>query len=169
MKSINVTEMPRRMNELWKWVAALDAWDYCDASLICSLIENNDIPEEFKSPISDILSGKRKQKKKAAAKLKIPASERMILAYHVSAVIGIANDIRYSTLDPSDLTVTPGAVSVGNYKAIEPIEIIKDLELASRDAIKEGANQANTSTETIENLLRDLRNKINSWPDLSWP
>jgi hypothetical protein len=168
MKTANYDEMPARMNDLWEWIVALDSWDYCDASLLCTLVENNVIPDEFKQPISDIVSGKRKQKKKAAAKLKISAADRMRVAGSVSAILGLIDVIKYSALDPSDDGAKAGAVAVGNYKAIEPIDIIREVEAEGRNAIVSTAAELNVSTETVENLLRDLRVKIKAWPNLSW-
>lgn len=148
------------MNELWDWVIALDAWDYCDPKPLSELVKSVPIPLEFLQAVSEIIEGKRKPNKKAAAKLKIPASERMKIAGSLSLILSIVDKLKHDVIYPEG----KGVIGIGAEQRREPIDVMRELELEQRQAIIEASNELNVSVETVENLLRDLRQKINSWP-----
>lgn len=159
MRVTNFLDIPSRMNDLWVWVVALDAWDYCDPKPLSDLIKSDPIPHEFLQAVTEIIEGKRKPNKKAAVKLKIPASERMKIAGSISLILGITNCIKYDAKDTYS-----GIEQIAERECKEPIEVLRELELNSRQEIIDSSNELNVSVETIENLLRDLREKINNWP-----
>lgn len=148
-------DMPERMQQLWQWVIALDAWDWGNPLPLSDAIKREPIPPEFVEPIAELILGKRKPKpKKATAKAKLPADERLKIAASVSTIIWLTNRLRSISAEIGE-RLKPGK---------EPIEIIRALEDEKRDAIHQAALDLGVSTETIENLLRDLRGKIAKWP-----
>lgn len=157
--------MPARMNELWPWVMALDAWEYCDSEPLSALIKDCEVlPKEIAPAISEIVSGKRKQNKRGAAKLKIEAAERMKLAGCVSVLMGLIDTMKFECLN--DDLVPDGMEGMADRICKEKIDIKSELENDAKNVIQETADEFNVSTETIENLLRDLRKKIKAWPSV---
>lgn len=164
MRVANFPNMPSRMNDLWPWVMALDAWDYCDPSPLSELVKKWPIPDEFKGAVSDIIAGRRKQKRKAAAKLKIAASERMKLAAFLSTGLDVVGSFTMRGTIPSLDDIADKCIV--NPKIVEPKKVVDWLNKEKREIIELGASEAGVSTETIEDLLRDLREKINKWPSV---
>jgi hypothetical protein len=160
LRTINFLDIPSRMNDLWEWIIALDSWDYCDPIPLSELILQKEIPLEFKQAISDIVSSKRKPNKKAAAKLKIPASERMKIAGCISLTFGLIDALKFDALYPEG----KGAVGIGAMQMREPIDVLRELEGEQRQEIGRVAIELRVSCETVENILRELRRKIESWP-----
>ncbi len=148
------------MRDTWYWVVAIDAWDYCDPEMLATIIVEEPIPEEFKPIVADIISGKRKPNKKAAAKLKIPARERMRIAFFISVELGMIDVSKYDVIHPEG----KGVVGIGAKYGMEPIDVQRRLEKQARDIIRHYSEEFNVSQETIENLLRDLRKKMETWP-----
>jgi hypothetical protein len=156
MKVKNTGQMPSRMRDLWPWVVALDAWDYGDVEPLAELVNTSEIlPPEFAPVIAKIISGKRKQKRNAS-KLKIkPARERMSIAIQLSSRIALFNFFQFGALE-----------GMADRQGIEPIEVKKDIQEKTRQVVKNASTDLGISTETIENLLRDFRKKINDWPSV---
>jgi hypothetical protein len=156
VKNFSSWDLPPDMQENWKWVCALDAYDYDDPEPLSKLITSSEqIPKMLRKAVVDIIQGKRKPNKKAAAKLKVPASERMRLAGTVSCVLGIIDTFKYEGLD-----------SIASDNMQEPIDLLREMEMEAKELIKQAANDVDVSTETIENLLRDFRKKIEDWPNV---
>jgi len=161
MRTTNFFDMPTRMNDLWGWVVAFDSWDYCDPEPLSEmLLKEQTIPPEFLQAFADIVTGKRKSKKKAAAKLKIPARERMKIAGSISLVLGLVHAFKFDAINPEG----KGSVGIGAQQGREPSEILRELESEHRETIESACKELAVSQETIENLLRDLREKIDRWP-----
>lgn len=161
MRTTNFINMPIRMNDLWKWVVALDSWDYCDPEPLSELLlKEHTIPPEFLQPLADIISGKRKPNKKAASKLKIPPRERMKIAGSISLVLGLVNALKFDAIYPEG----KGSVGIGAQQGREPQEVLRELESKHRRTMESARKDLDVSPETIKNLLRDLRRKIDNWP-----
>jgi len=158
-------DLPDDMNNAWPWVCAIDAWDYNDAAPLAELISIENIPEPLRPIVANIVGGVRLQKKKAAAKLKIPASERMKVAASLSCVLGLCDTIRLDIIDTS-YPGMKGAVMLSYRGVQDPIDIITEMRKESAGAVQLAMEEFGVSTETIENLLRDLRKKINNWPNV---
>lgn len=154
MKVVN--SIPNRMLELWPWVMALDAWDYCDPNPLSELVKKWPIPDEFKGAVSDIIAGRRKQKRKAAAKLKIAASERMDVARKAMVSVSISNFFGQKQF----------TAAVSDRDAIEPKDIVGRNRKTKELEMNYFANSCGVTVETIKDLLRDLREKINKWPSV---
>jgi hypothetical protein len=158
-KTINSGDLPKSMNVHWKWVCALDSWEYGSPEQLSELVKVEPIPDEFKNAVSEILLGNRKPKNRAAAKSKIPASERMKIAATISCVLWLIDELKFGS-DEDQTIIEKQADKLG----IEPIEVLGGLNDKARKIIKKSAEDLGVSTETIENLLRDLRLKIKNWP-----
>ncbi len=163
-RTINYPDAPPRMQELWHWVTAIDAWDYKDAAPLAELVVKEDIPHEFKSVVSNILLGVRKQKRAS----KIPANERMEIAKVISAMFYMIDDLRYGKVCASyGLGDDSGAsIVAAEQKGLEPEELMSKLHSTHAKQLQDAAQQLEVSVETIENLLRDMRKKIQSWPNV---
>jgi predicted DNA-binding protein (UPF0251 family) len=59
-----------------------------------------------------------------------------------------------------------GLEGMADKQGIEPIEVKKDLQEKTRQVVKNASTDLGISNETIENLLRDFRKKINDWPSV---
>ena len=149
---------PARFSELWDWIAALDAWDYCDPEPLEKMIHREPIPEELRKAICDIISGRRQQKRKAAAKSKVPAAKRMHLAHLFSVVSGMRERI---VSDPEMLD------RFAEREGTEPREFIQIFDKTAKFVRRHMAEtEYGISDETVENLVRDVRQKIRDWPDV---
>lgn len=153
---------PMRFNKVFHWIAALDAFDYCDPEPLEQLLRGDEtIPPEVRSALADILGGKRKPNKKAAAKLKVPATERMKIAGSISAVLSVIDVIKYGGTDG---TFRRALEIAAERRRREPVEVLRSLEAEARNFVAESAAELGVSVETIEVLLRDLREKIRKFP-----
>lgn len=150
------------MRELWHWIVAVDAYDYCDPEPLSDLIVKEQIPTEFIQAVANIISGKRKPNKKAASKLKIPARERMKIAGAISVNLGLIDGFKFDAINPEGIGVT----GIGAREGREPIDVKRDLESEARELMHSCCENLNISQETLENLLRDMRKKIKMWPDV---
>lgn len=164
--SIGDVGIPQRLKDLWKWVIAIDAWVYCDPEPLAKLILDEDIPPELKPTIVKIISGDKKQNKKGAQKLKIPAKKRMEIAYTVSGMLHFVDDFRYAKVGEAGYEGMSLSQYVGDRKGLEPIELANDLNSCYKEIFDITTNHFNVSRATVENLLRDLRTYIKNWPDI---
>lgn len=141
------------------WVAAIDAWDYCNPTPLSEMILNHPIPVELRHVLASIASGERKQNKRGAAKLKIDADQRMLIAASFlsllvipKAVLSGRTHIKYS--------------DVADREGVEPIELRRKYDAYVRKMYSKIAASAGISVESLENLVRDLREKANRYPNI---
>ncbi|MBE0414838.1 hypothetical protein [Yoonia sp.] len=156
----------------WAWVVALDAYDFCDPQPLAALIEKKVIPDELRNQVSKIITGERKPNKRAAAKLSVPASERLVLAAHVSICLGLIDALKNASaashwdggdwVDEDDTILSMQASRYGK----EPIELKRELEKEQSELMRQSAQDHGISIETLENLLRELRKKQQNYPDV---
>ena len=157
----------RKILAVWDWIAALDAFDFADPEPLDRLLaECEEIPEFMHKHLSDIVAGRRKPNKKAAAKLKIPARERMKIGATLSGVLGVMDKFRGEMFDPDTLTVRPAMEVSADRRGVEVIDAVRSLEGKRRRAIDAAMREFNVSEETVENLLRDVREKIRNFPEV---
>ena len=154
--------MTRRIAEVWPWIVALDAWTFCDAEPLAELINSKTIPVEITPAIAELVSGKRKQNKRGAAKLKIDPKVRMEIGWHASRELDMIERMKFDDHFYKIKDVGGQADILG----IEPIEAINELNEKARKIIHSLAVAYDVSTETIENLVRDYRKKIKDWPSV---
>ena len=170
MRVKNYQDMPLTMDKAWKWVVAIDAFDYDCPEGLADLLRTEPIPDELRPIIASIVAGDRKPNRKAAAKLKIPAAERMQIAGTLSVVLGLVDELRYETIDPWHFPGYKGvamfSMCVRRGQLRDPGEISRDLEHEAQQAIELAAKDLGVHVETIENLLRDFRRKIENYPNI---
>ncbi len=166
-------EYDRRFDENIEWVMALYCYDLCDGNPLAELIAQKTIPEELCPAIADIVSGKRKPNKRAASKLKNTPKEKIDAAVAVSTVLGLLDDLQYGKdfylgLDDDGNELARGKLteSVADRRGEEPIAIIRRLNEKKKQVIEIAAKNLDISTETVENILRDLRDKIKNYPNV---
>lgn len=142
------------------WIVAIDAWDYCDPSILAEMLQRHPIPFELQPIIADIVTGKRKQKKKAATKLKIPAGHRLIAA-------GIYATLKQDVIDATLQRKTSHDYhDIADEKGIEVSDYRRDLQAVGQKFKNEWSENAGVSTETLENLYEELRRKLKKYPNI---
>lgn len=159
-KPAAIGSCPREVYLASNWIIAIDAWDYCDDSLLYEMLRRHPLPFELQPVIADIISGKRLQQRKAAAKQKIPAAHRMVVA-------GIYADLKESVVDATLQRKTLHDYhDTADERGIELAEMRRKLQESAK-AFKLGiANDAGISKETLENLYDALREKIKNYPNI---
>jgi len=142
---------------------------------LAALVDSEPAPEEIRPIIAEIVRGNRKPNKKAAAKLKLPAEERMKIAGSVSVCLGLIDALKFDAIDAKFPGLRGASYLAESEHARgridrEPVEIVRNLEGESRNVYEMGADDLGVSTETIEDLVRDMRRKMESFPSLppSW-
>lgn len=160
-----------RVNEVWEWVIALDAFDFNCVEPLAALVRSKSIPDDLRPIVADIISGNRKPNLRAAAKLKIPAGERMKIAGTLSAVLGLIDMFKHEKI--FDLAygleerVERPAIDIrADASGSDPLDVVQELDAKRQETIASAARDLGVSTETVENLLRDLRRKIREYPNL---
>lgn len=154
------------------WIIAFDAFDFGDSGpLEEALRSEQPIPDELRPALADIISGRRKPNLKAAAKLKIPAAERMKAAGALSTVLGLIDSFKHDdyidTSCYSEKRIEGRLYDMtAEKKGFEPGKFIEYLNSAADESISETMDMFGVSRETVENLLRDLRKKIRDYPNI---
>lgn len=165
-------ENDHRFNKNLNWVIAIDAFDYDARDLLADLITTKDIPKELRPVIAKIISGERKPNLKAAAKLKISANVRLEYAAAISQLLGIIYSLKvgdnFYLGQSEDGHPIMGRIlqKVADDQMKEPIEVKRLLEQKAREIISKSALSLKVSEETIENILRTLRKKIENYPNV---
>ena len=148
-----IADAPARMLELWQWVGAVCAFDYGDPQPLADLLRSGDpIPAEFRGAIADIVAGVRKPNRKAGAKLKTPAAKRMSIASTVDLLLSMMRAQRANS------------EAMGDFNAMEPIDIVRGLEEQMRRVYQGTADYLGVSVETVEEIVRDMRARVARWP-----
>lgn len=152
------------------WIIAFDAWDFNDPLPLEELIRSGqEVPPELRFIIADIIGGKRKPNKKAAVKLKVPPAERMNMAAALSAVLGLIDILKYDELpnvfDP-DTPPRKSTERAADVRATETVFVYRELEGKAREAVDSAVAHFGISVETVENILRDFRKKMENYPNV---
>jgi len=142
--------------DIERWCEAVVAFDFCDPSLLADLVANEPVPDDLRPFVASIISGERKPNRRKAAPSKVEASKRFRIGGLVSAVLNALDDA-----DHPDIT-GPMADRMG----IEPSEAVGRLNRQRVEAYEAAARIADVSRETIEDLVRDYREKVRNWPDV---
>ncbi|OKY27659.1 hypothetical protein [Thalassotalea sp. PP2-459] len=143
----------------FNWIAAIDAWDYCDPALLSEMIAEHNIPEELKPIVSDIISGRRQQNKKAASKLKIDPKERLYIALYTI-------DIRSIIEQLMSKNTVPDYFEIANNMRKEPIELLNSYRKNLIEFDKDTAENAGISVSSLKNLVKDLKTKLHNYPEI---
>jgi hypothetical protein len=153
----NSTDIRDRLSKTWPWFKAVYAFDYADPAPLCELIRTEPIPPEYLDAVADIVAGKRQPNRRAAAKFKksLPATKRMQIASSLNFIFGIRDFLKSSPQHTEN---------VASEQRIEPQENIQFLNDEFRTEFEKSAKSYGVSTETLENLLREFRERIARWP-----
>ncbi|MFT6507209.1 MAG: hypothetical protein ACI92O_002702 [Colwellia sp.] len=143
----------------FNWIAAIDAWDYCDPIPLGEMITNHNLPIELRPIISSIINGKRKQKKIASSKLKLAPEERLLVASVIICFRSIPEDVisRKNSRDYFD---------IANELGVEPIELLNQYRKSLKELDQDFVNITGLSLSSIQNLTLDLKNKLNNYPKI---
>ncbi len=149
--------MTDRLTETWSWFIAVYAYDYDDPKPLSDLIQSEPIPAEYLDAVADIVAGTRAPNRKAGAKFpeSLPAAKRMQIAANLNFMKGLRKFL---------LSSTQHTQNVADAQGIEPIENVRFLQNEFRQDFEKSANSYNVSTGTLNNLVRELRARIDRWP-----
>lgn len=151
---------PERMAVLFNWVAALEAWDYCDPMPLSQMISIHTIPPEFMEIVASIVSGKRMPNKKGAAKLRgISPSQRMFVAAEIMAL----RTIPKVSLDSCNADVR---LKMAEERGVELTLIRKELENKLKKVDLRFAAICGLSVEGVKDLVDALKQKCKTFPKL---
>jgi hypothetical protein len=159
--------LPLAMQAAWTWVVAIDAYDYNHRQPLADLVASEPVPDELRPIIAAIVAGDRQPNLRGAAKLKLPAAERMQIAASLMAIMKIIDTLKYEAIDITG--AEPDLRGAGMFEIVKggtASGIMRHLESESRRAVKLATEHYGVSTETIENLLRDFRRKMKAYPDI---
>lgn len=142
--------------EIERWSGAMVAFDFCDSSLLADLVANEPVPRDLRPVIAAIISGERKPNRKKAAASKVDAAERFHAGAVVCAVMDLIDDLNHSAV------TGPAADRMG----IEPIEAVNRLNRHREKAYQVAQDSLGVSRETVEDLVREYRKKVQDWPNV---
>lgn len=160
----------KQIADSWPWICALDAFDFGATKRLSDLVASRDIPAELRPALARIISGDRKPNAKRGSKLKVPAECRMAIAGAISQALGEIDDVEFGRLrDLSKFDTFEEArilEAMADSLRQEPNDIRNYLNDVRRNVIERSAEALGVSIETVENMLRDLRKKIENYPDV---
>lgn len=143
----------------FNWIAAIDAWDYCDPYPLAEMLKNHIIPQELRPIIAEIILFNRKPNKKGAAKLKLPAESRMLLAATAVNLLSIGEAVLEKRTKPT-------YIDVADSEGIEINEARTRYQKVQKDTLAKIAKILNLSVESTENLIRELKRKLDHYPNI---
>lgn len=163
------THLPPRLQETWPWFSALWAYDYGDASILSNLILIEDIPEEYKNAISQIITGDRKPNLKASVKSKILAKDRAEAATLLSVCFTFRDVIKYDAINHNDPfnfadDSLRGALAISEYGTKEASEYLRSADKLGRTCMDKVAKHFDVKEDAVRNLIRDAKHRLNKWP-----
>ena len=133
-----------------RWIAAIVAWDFCDPAMLGDMIASEATPPELRPVIAAIITGERKPNRRAAAKSKVPATER----FHIGQVLDAIEGLRRSG-NLGDLA---------DRAALEPGDLVRRLNQYGARFYEVAEKNLGVSRETAENLVREYRAAMNNYP-----
>ena len=161
-----IIQFPIRVLDAWGWVMAFDAWDYGDPEKLTNLILSSEpMPDELKPALAKRLNGEKKPKKKSAALRKLPAGDRMLIAMHFSTAMWFSKANETFGLAPS-ANDEKYIDWIADKERREKIEVKRGMQRYRRVAAEKVAQRFGISTETLENIVRDMRKKARDYPDV---
>ena len=137
-----------------RWSGALVAFDYCDSAPLAALVRDEPVPAELRPVIASIVAGDRKPNRRAAAKSKVEAAERIQIGATLDAVLELISDMKHPSI-------------TGPYadrRGVEPSSAITALNQHIERLYGRASSTLNVSRETCENLVREFREKMRNWP-----
>ena len=141
------------------WIAAIDAWDYCDPSLLGEMLRRHALPIELQPIIAGIVTGERKQNTKA--RLNIPAQHRL-------SVIGMYASARKEFVD----VMLDRKGRRGDYHdtadrlGVEVDDLRKEYLKHAREFKQGWADMIEVSTEVLDARYRERKQIIKKYPNI---
>ena len=161
-----IIQFPKEVSDAWGWIMAFDAWDYGDPEKLTTLIMSDEpMPNELKPALAKRLNGEKKPKKKSDALRKIPAGDRMLIAMHFSTAMWFSKANETIGLAPNDKD-QKYIDWLADKERREKIDVKRDMQRFRRVAAEKVAHRFGISTETLENIVRDIRKKARDYPDV---
>jgi hypothetical protein len=158
-------DVPERLNE-WPvrtWLAAIFAFDFGDAEPLGELLRVEAPPPEFRCAVADIVTGRRLQNKKAAAKMKLKPAFALNIGW--TALLGIRAWRQLFAHGASPGSGYRNAFEeLASAKGIEPLVLRRRLEARSREHRDIAADALEISKESLEKLMREVRRRVDAWP-----
>ena len=142
--------------DIERWSGAMVAFDYCDRQPLSDLVASEPVPEKLRPVIASIISGERKPDKRKAAHAKVDAAERFRVGVVLAAILDTIDDMNYPAI------TGPAA----DRRGIEPRQAVDRLNMHRERAYHAAQCNLSVSRETVENLVRDYREKVRNWPDV---
>lgn len=135
----------------WRYGLGIWSWDRGEPQFLADVVASGYVcPRQLAPVLGDILAGRRKLNKKAAAKYKLSSMKAAIAACQLATVINIAK------------TQQGNAEDLGDQWGVEPSEAIAASQGALRRAKAELAAEAGISVESLEENERALRRFVES-------
>ena len=151
---------PARMCKLFNWVAALEAWDYCDPEPLSKMITLHAIPPEFMPIVASIVSGKRTPNKKGAAKLKgVPPDQRMLIAVAILSY----RQLPEAVLSPANADKRE---EVADKRKVGLKDVRRELETSLKKWDQAFADLIGLSVDGMKDLTDSLKQKCKNFPNL---
>lgn len=147
MMNVPFMDCPPRLAETWEWFVACASFDAGDPEPLAILIEKEEIPPEYRAKAGAIvrIAATRRPRK-------IPAAERMRIAASLDFVNRLCRILDRQSID------------IGDQKGLEPVHVRREAWSAWRSAVADAAKELGVSVETVENLMREFRKRIDNWP-----
>lgn len=160
-------EFPPEIIDAWGWIWAFHAWDHGEPEKLKNLILSEDpMPSALKPALAKRISGEKKPNKKRSAKLSHSVDDRMIIGLKVSTHLWFskANETWGMVDEGDDRQRYIDAVATAQLR--EPIEIKNSMRAYRREINKSVAKRFDISVETLENILREIRDLAKRYPDV---
>ena len=153
-KTIEIrTHIPNRLRELWDWFEAVYEWDWGDPDLLAALIHTEQIPPEFQIAVAEIVAEVRPRPN--YGKSVLSAQHRLFMAKESIDLAEFRDNI---------LSDNETIEKISDEEGKEPIEVIRDLQNAFRIEIESRAKANGASVDTMKNIRRDFKSRIDRWP-----
>jgi hypothetical protein len=146
-------DVPADFFDNWHWIVAVDAYDYGDPQPLADLLSQYDIyPENVRAVLADIVHGTRKPSPKRAAHAKVKGKDRMELA-----LSALASSVVHDCIQRN-------ASYHGDYGRRDPVDVVEENTESYRRERDALCITYGISKETVDNLRRELKSKIEKWP-----
>lgn len=154
-------DFPERVQENWRWVWGLYAFDHGEPKRLANLIRCGDvIPPELRPAIADAIAGKRKVKAKGRDKLALSIDDRMELALRVSVAMGMSKGNETYGLGREGRWID----ELADARGTEVIQEKRKMQAYRREGIMRVADRFGISADTLKKILREIRELAEKYP-----
>lgn len=144
--------------ENWRWFQAIIDWEWRDSRALDALIASGDAPPSLRAAVASIREGRRRQKPpKACAAAHIRGADRMRIAAEISNRLGLLDVNKFNADRIAENQSVMAHTVLAQQKALRAEVISEIRDLAAFQSV---------NNETLEDLVRELRDYARSWPDI---